>query len=185
MRKTGIRRRDDGAARYRIAWKPALSAVQPVAAQAGECSTGCTVSSVDARLLLRRAVDARIEAWDHPVIEERDESAAELGLMLQEVVRQELPDAIPSYASLDGVRELSAEIKGAKQLYVLGAFYLLCGNRDAMLPVEADLSATSGAASSVRVGGEASIFDMPTSEQQFVRRLENVGWTHRLRLHLP
>jgi hypothetical protein len=135
---------------------------------------------VDAQLLLRRAVEARIEAWDHPVIEERDEAAAEVGLMLQEVVRQQLPDAIPPYASLDGVRELSAEISADKQLYILGAFYLLRGNGDAMLPVEADLKATPGAASTVRVGGKASIFDMPTSERQFVRRMANLAWTHRL-----
>ncbi len=140
---------------------------------------------MDARLLLRRAVEARIEAWDHPVIEERDESAAEVGLMLQEVVRQELSDAVPPYASLDGVRELSAEVEGDKQLYVLGAFYLLSGNRDAMLPLEADLNATPGSASTIRVGGKASIFDMPTSERQFVRRMETLAWTHRLTLHLP
>jgi hypothetical protein len=140
---------------------------------------------VEAQLLLRRAVEARIELWNHPVIEERVEAAAEVGLMLQEVVRQHLPDAIPPYASLHGVRELSAEISGDARLYVLGAFYLLRGNWDAMLPVEADLTATPGAESTVRVGGQASIFDMPTSERQFVRRMENVGLGHRLTLHLP
>jgi hypothetical protein len=139
---------------------------------------------VDAQLLLCRAVEARIEAWDHPVIEERDEAAGEVGLILQEVVREQLPDAIPPYASLDGIKELSAEINGDEQLYVLGAFYLLSGNRDAMLPVDADLTTTPGAASTVRVGGNASIFDMPTSERQFARHMENVDWMHRLTLHL-
>jgi hypothetical protein len=100
-------------------------------------------------------------------------------------VRQQLPDGIPPYASLHGVRELSAEISGDKQLYILGAFYLLRGNRDAMLPVEADLNVTPRAASTVRVGGKASIFDMPTSERQFVRGMENVSWTQRPTLHLP
>jgi hypothetical protein len=54
-----------------------------------------------------------------------------------------------------------------------------------MLPVEADLNTTSGAASTVSLGGEASVFEMMTSERQFVRRMENVGWTHRLTFHLP
>jgi hypothetical protein len=151
----------------------------------GESSRGGTVSSVDAQLLLRRAVEARIEAWDHPVTEERDEAAAEVGLMLQEVVRQQLPSAIPPSTSLDGLKELSAQINGDKQLYILGAFYLLSENRDVMLPVEADLNTTSGAASTVSLGGEASVFEMTTSERQFVRRMENVGWTHRLTFHLP
>jgi hypothetical protein len=139
---------------------------------------------VDVQWLLRRAVEARIEAWDHPVIEERDEAAAEVGVMLQEVVRHQLPDAIPPYASLDGVRELSAQVTGDDQLYVVGAFYLLRGNRDAMLPVEAELNVASGAASKVRVGGEASIFDMPTSARQFARSMEEVGWSHSVTLHL-
>jgi hypothetical protein len=104
--------------------------------------------------------------------------------MLQAVVRELLPEAIPSYASLDGVKELSARTNGDDQLYILGAFYLLRRNRDAMLPMEADMKLTPGAASTIRVGGEASIFDMPTSERQFVRRMENIGWTHRLTLHL-
>jgi hypothetical protein len=42
------------------------------------------------------------------------------------------------------------------------------------------LNATPGAASTVRVGGKGSIFDMPTSERQFVRRMANLAWTHRL-----
>jgi hypothetical protein len=95
--------------------------------------------------------------------------------MLQEVVREYLPEAIPSYGSVDGVNELSAKTDGDNQLSILGAFYLLRGNRDAMLPVEAEINLTPGAASSVRVGGEASIFAMPTSERQFVRRMENVA----------
>jgi hypothetical protein len=140
---------------------------------------------MDAPLLLRRAVEARIEAWDHPLIEDRDAAAAEVGFMLQEVVRELLPEAIPSYASLDGVKELSASTNGDEQLCVLGAFYLLRGNCDAMLPVEADMQLMPGAAPTIRVGGEASIFDMPTSERQFVRGMANVGWTHRLTLHLP
>jgi hypothetical protein len=140
---------------------------------------------MDAQLLLRRAVEARIEASDHPLIEDRDEAAAEVGLMLQEVVRELLPEAIPSYASLDGVKELLARTNGDEQLYILGAFYLLRGNRDAMLPVEVDMRLAPGAESTIRVGGEASIFDMPTSERQFERRMENVGWTHRLTLNLP
>lgn len=135
-------------------------------------------------MLLRRAVQARIEAWNHPVIEERDEAAAEVDLMLQEVVREQLPDAIALYASLDGVKELLAEINGDKQLHILGAFYLLSGNRDEMLPVEADLNVAPGAASTVRVGGSASIFAMPTSERQFARQMANVGWMHSLALHL-
>ncbi len=57
---------------------------------------------MDTQLQLRRAVEARIEAWDYPLIENRDEAAAEVGLMLQEVVRDRLLKAIPSHASLDG-----------------------------------------------------------------------------------
>jgi predicted HAD superfamily phosphohydrolase len=139
---------------------------------------------VDALLLLRRAVEARIEGWDHPVIEVRDEAAGEVGLMLQEVVRQQLAEAIPAYDSLDGVNELAAATSGGKRLYVLGAFYVLSGNRNVMLLVEADLDLTPGAASTVRVAGEASISEMPTSERQFVRRMENINWSHHLTLHL-
>jgi hypothetical protein len=139
---------------------------------------------VDALLPLRRAVETRIEGWDHPVVEERDEAAGEVGLMLQEVVRQEVPEAIPAYASLDGVNELTATTSGGKRLYVLGAFYVLSGNRNVLLPVEADLDLTPGAASTVRLAGQASTFDMPTSERQFVRRMQSINWSHHLTLHL-
>lgn len=142
-----------------------------------------TVGWVDAQLQLRRAVQARIESWNHPVIEERDEAAAEVALMLQEVVRERMPDAIPPYASLDGIKELSAEINH-NELHILGAFYLLSGSRDEMLPMEADLNVAAGAVSTVKVGGSASIFAMPTSERQFVRQMANVGWMHSLALNL-
>jgi hypothetical protein len=36
----------------------------------------------------------------------------------------------------------------------------------------------------VRVGGEESMFDMPTGERQFMRRMENVRWAHHLELHI-
>ena len=139
---------------------------------------------IDAQLLLRRAVEARIEAWNHPFIDERDEAAGEVGLMLQDVVREQLPRAIPAYASIDGMKELSAHTSTGQRLYVLGAFYLVRGNHDLMLPVEADLSIEPGAASTVRVGGEESVFELPTGERQFVRRMENVRWRHRLDLRL-
>jgi hypothetical protein len=139
---------------------------------------------VDALLLLRRAVEARIESWDHAVVQERDEAAGEVGLMLQEFVRQQLPEAIPAYASLDGVKELTATTSDGQRLYVLGAFYVLSENRNVMLPIEADLDLAPGAASTVRVAGEASIFEMPTSERQFVRRMENIRWSHHLTLDL-
>jgi hypothetical protein len=131
--------------------------------------------------LLRRAVEARIAARDHPVIEERDEAAGQVGLMLQQVVRERLAEVIPRDASLDGVKELSADINGANRV----AFYLIAANRDRMLPVEAELNIQPGAASAVSVGGEDSIFDIPTGERQFVRRMEAVRWTHRLVLQLP
>jgi hypothetical protein len=139
---------------------------------------------MDSQRLLRLAVEAPIEAWDHPSIEERDEAAGEVGVMLQDVVRQQLPDAIPAYTSLDGVRELSARTEGDKRLSLVGAFYLLGGNDDSMLPVEAHLDVTPGVASTVRVGGEASVFAMPTGERQFVRRMENFDWAHCLTVHL-
>lgn len=139
---------------------------------------------MDAQRLLRLAVEARLEAWDHPSIEDRDEAAREVGAMLQEVVRQLLPQAIPRNASLDGVRQLSARIDGNRRLHVVGAFYLLGGNDDSMLPIEADLDVSPGAASTVRVGGEPSVFAMPTGERQFLRRMENINWAHRLTLTL-
>jgi hypothetical protein len=139
---------------------------------------------MDAQLLLRRAVEARIEAWDHPLIDERDEAAGEVDVMLQRVVREQLPQAIPAYANLDGVKELSAHTRAGHRLYVLGAFYLVGGHHDLMLPVEADLSVEPGAASTVRVGGEESVFELPTGERQFVRRMGNVRWAHRLDLRL-
>jgi hypothetical protein len=139
---------------------------------------------VEAQRLLRLAVEARIEAWDHPFVDERDEAAGEVGLMLQEVIRDELPDAIPACTSLDGVRELSARTYGEKRLHLVGAFYLLGGNEHSMLPVDAELNVSSGAPSRVSVGGEASVFAMPTSERQFARRMENVEWSHHLTLHL-
>ena len=139
---------------------------------------------MDSQRLLRLAVVARIEAWDHPSIEERDEAAGEVGVTLQEVVRQQLPDAIPACTSLDGVRELSARTDGDKRVDLVGAFYVLGGNDDSMLPVEAHLDVSPGAASTVRVGGEASVFAMPTGERQFARRMENVDWAYRLTFHL-
>ena len=139
---------------------------------------------MDAQLLLRRAVEARIEAWDHPFVDERDTAAAEVGLMLQAVVREQLPQAVSAYASLDGMKELSAHTDAEQRLYILGAFYVLGGNRDRMLPVEADLSVAPGTASMVRVGGVDSVFEMPTGERQFVRRMETVRWAHRLTLQL-
>lgn len=69
-------------------------------------------------------------------------------------------------------------------LYVLGAFYLLAGNVDSMLPVEADLELAVGAPSMIRVGSEASVFPMPTGARQFARHMENIHWQHRLDLAL-
>ena len=143
-----------------------------------------TVRLVDAHLLLGRAVEARIEVWDHPFIDEREEAAGEVGLMLQDVVREQLLHAIPAYTSLDGVKELTAHTSAGHRLYVLGAFYLIGGNQDRMLPVEADLRVEPGATSTVKVGGEESIFELPTGERQFARRMNNVRWAHRLELRL-
>jgi hypothetical protein len=53
-----------------------------------------------------------------------------------------------------------------------------------MLPVDAELNVSSGAPSRVSVGGEASVFAMPTSERQFARRMENVEWWHHLTPHI-
>jgi hypothetical protein len=139
---------------------------------------------VDSVSLLAKAVRARIRDWDHPLIEERDEAAGELGLMLQEVVRQGLPQAVPPRAALDGLKELSAATDGDARLYIVGAFYVLMGNRNAMLPVQADLHLAAGALSTVRVADEAGIFDMATSERQFVRRMESTNWAYRLTLNL-
>src|SRR5688500_16835116 len=136
------------------------------------------------RQLLRRAVEARIEAWEHPMIDERDEAAGEVGLMLQEVVRKHLPEAVPAYTSLDGLKEFTARKDGATRLYVLGAFYLLVDNQDSMLPVEAALDVETGAPSVIRVGSEASVFPMPPSERQFARQMQSVDWQHRLELTL-
>ena len=127
---------------------------------------------------------ARIEAWDHPVIAERDEAAGEVGLMLQAVVRDLLPEAIPPYSSLDGVKELRATTDGEHRLHVLGAFYLLAGNDDSMLPVEAELDLAPQATSSIRLGGASSVFAMPTSERRFVRSMEGIEWAHRANFEL-
>lgn len=104
--------------------------------------------------------------------------------MLQAVVRELLPQAVPVYASLDGVKELSARTNAEHGLYILGAFYVLSGNRDRMLPVEADLSVALGALSVVSVGGEESVFEIPTGERLFARRMVNVRWAHHLTLQL-
>jgi hypothetical protein len=132
-------------------------------------------------------VEAFIEAEEHPVMEERDEASAEVGLLLQQVVTKQLSDVWefdPSYVTLDGLKPLSRHSGGAWQLDIRGAFYMLDGNRNRMLPVEAHLSVKPGAESEVKVGGEASTFAMPTSERQFMRRMENVRWAHRLSLRL-
>lgn len=134
--------------------------------------------------MLRQAVETRIEGWDHPSIDMRDEAGGELGLMLQEVVRAASPTVIPSSSSLDGLLELAASLMGESRLNVLGAFYLLGRNRDSMLPVEAELDVSIGAASTIRVGAGSSIFPMPRSDRQFARQMQEVEWQHEVRLTL-
>jgi hypothetical protein len=150
-------------------------------------TTTATLPAVEPEILLRRAVEAFIEAEDHPVMDERDEALAEVGLMLQQVVMKQLTDVSeldPRYVTLDGLKPLSEHSDGTCELDVLGAFYMLDGNRDRMLPVEAHLSVKPGAESEVKLGGEGSTFELPTSERQFMRRMENVHWAHRLSLRL-
>lgn len=139
---------------------------------------------MDPQQLLRLAVEARIEAWDHPSIDQIGEAAGEVALMLQTVVRDRLPEALPEYTSLDGLEEFTARLEGATRLYILGAFYLLADSQDSMLPVEAHLDVASGSHSVIRVGSEATVFPMPTVARQFARRMQNVEWQHELELNL-
>ena len=62
----------------------------------------------------------------------------------------------------------------ASELHVVGAFYMLEGNRDRMLPVEAHLNVKPGAVSTVKLGGGDSAFELPSSERQFARSIEIV-----------
>jgi hypothetical protein len=50
----------------------------------------------------------------HPFIDERETAADEVGLRLQELVGELLPQAIPDYASLD---EPSAGVSGNSDVY--------------------------------------------------------------------
>jgi hypothetical protein len=108
----------------------------------GCCHGGCcfaakaavldTLRAVEPEILLRRAVEAYIEAEDHPVMDERDEALAEVGLMLQHVVMKQLTDVCefdPRYVTLDGLKPLSEHSDGACELDVLGAFNMLDGSR--------------------------------------------------------
>lgn len=148
-----------------------------------ESSTLGSVGLVDAQLLLGQAVRARIAAWDAPFIDDREEAAGEVGLMLQEVVRQCMPEAIPPHAALDGVMELSARLDGNARIRLIGAFYVLMGSQNLMLPVDADLAV--GASSTIRVADEPSLFEMPTSAKQFERRMRDVERRHRVAIDLP
>ena len=142
---------------------------------------------MESQLLLRRAVAAGIEAQEHPATDERDEAIAEVGLVLQEVVRQQLADAWEfdsRYATLDGLRTLSVTTDGRCQLHILGAFYLLEGRGHRMLPVDAAFNVKPGTESMVRVAGRGSVFEMPTSERQFVRGVEGAEWAHTVGLRL-
>jgi hypothetical protein len=107
--------------------------------------------------------------------------------MLQQVVLEQRSDVWefdPRHVTLDGIKPLSVKSDGESQIQVVGAFYLRDGSCDRMLPVEAHLTVKPGAESTVRLGAGDSTFEMPTSERQFVRRMENVRWVHRLSLHL-
>jgi hypothetical protein len=120
-------------------------------------------------------------------MEERAEAVADVELMLQLVVREQLSDDWEfdsRYVTLDGIKELSVKCDGESQVQIVGAFYLLDGNCDRMLPVEARLDIKPGTESTVKLAGNDSTFAMPTSERQFARRMENVRWVHRLTLHL-
>ena len=142
---------------------------------------------MESESLLARLVAACIEAEDHPVIEERDEAVSEVALLLQQVVRERLADEWESderYVALDGIRTLSVRTAGEKALHILGAFYLLEGHGHRMLPVEAELTVEPGAESTVKLGGRESVFELPTSERQFVRGIEGAHWRHSLSLRL-
>ncbi len=146
------------------------------------------MQGVEPEAVLGNLVVGCIEARDHPAVEERDAAVEDLALVLEDIVRKRLGDELEQ-ASLDGIKTLTVDSDGATSLYFCGAFYLLevgagSRTRHRMLPMEADLSVEPGAFSIVKVAGPGSVFEMPQSERQFVRGLENAIWRHRLRLRL-
>ena len=146
------------------------------------------MACVDPETVLGNLVVGCIETRDHPMMEERDAAVEDLSLVLEDIVRQRLGDDL-QHASLDGIKTSAVDSDGARTLHILGAFYLLevrgggrTGHR--MLPMEAHLSVEPGAVSSVKVGGQDSVFELPQSERQFVRGIETASWRHRLDLRL-
>lgn len=108
----------------------------------------------------------------------------EYELKLQLAVQErlgELGDFDPRFVAIDGLRELSVERDG-NALHIVGAFFLLDGNDNRMLPMEAHLK--PGGESIVKLGGADSVFEIPSGHRQFARRMAGVRWAHRLRLRL-
>jgi hypothetical protein len=114
-----------------------------------------------------------------------DSSAVELVKPSQpSFARRDVWEFDPRYVTLDGIKALSVKSDGESQVQIVGAFYMLDGTRDRMLPVEARLNVKPSTESTVKLAGGDGTFEMPTSERQFVRRMENVRWVHHLSLHL-
>ena len=91
--------------------------------------------------------------------------------------------------SLDGLKTMAVESDGATMLHIVGAFYVIVtrqggGTDHRMLPMEAHLSLEAGATSSVKVGRQDSLFEMPQSARQFVRGVEAATDWHQLNLRL-
>jgi hypothetical protein len=108
----------------------------------------------------------------------------EYELKLQLAVQErlgELGDFDPRFVALDGLRKLSVERDG-DALHIVGAFFLLDGNDNRMLPMDVHLRPAGE--STVKLGGADSVFEIPTSERQFARRMAGVRWAHRLKLRL-
>lgn len=142
---------------------------------------------VTSEAVLANLVRGAIETRDHPMIEERDEAVAEVALALKELVRKRLSDEgtwDPRYLSLDGIRTHRVETDGSTQLRIVGAFYLLDEHGHRMLPMDADLSIKPGAASTIKIAGADSVFDMPSSERRFIAAIEQATWPHSIRLVL-
>lgn len=147
-----------------------------------------TVACVKQEIVLGNLVVGCIQTRDHPMMEEREEALAEMSLVLEDIVRKRLGEALGN-PSLDGLKTLLVESDGETTLHIVGAFYVIVtrpgGGTDLrMLPVEAHLSVKDGALSTVKVGGQDSAFEMPQSARQFARGVEAARWRHRLDLRL-
>ena len=126
-----------------------------------------------------------INTREHPSIEVRDKALAEVAVLLEGVVRDELSDRELA-GSLDGLSARNVTSDGARTLDIAGALWTLGLPRQEgwVLPIEARLSLRPDAVSFVRVASRTGLVEEPRSEREFQRALATSAWQEPIELRL-